>query len=428
MRKTYRVLALASALAMGCGSSAPAATASAPGAPSGAASTGPAAPISVTTAQASARAVPESIALTGTLLPDEDSRLAPVVPGRVIEVMVERGDHVEEGQPLVRLRDVDFRLQAASARAQLAQARARLGIAAGARPPAPEDTPEVRSAASALSLAEESLRRAEELGQRGVLPPAQLDEARTRAAQARDQHATALQGTRAAIASLGAAEAQLSLASSALNEALVRAPYAGEIAERNVSPGEYVTVQTPLLLLVRTNPLRLELQVPQERVGALTMDQRVVLTVDAFPGATFEGRVRYVSASVDRASRALVVEAVVPNDDGRLRPGMFAEARIELGREQPVAVVPASAVLTAAGVSRAFVVENGRIEERVVTVLERTGTEILVSQGVSAGETLATSELDRLTDGSSVTAVAATATTAPAPAPAGAAGTASQGG
>ena len=420
MSKRYRALALASVLAMGCGSSAPATTASAPGAPAPAAAAGPAAPVAVTVAQASARAVPESIALTGTLLPDEDSRLAPVVPGRVLEVMVERGDHVEEGQPLVRLRDVDFRLQAASARAQLAQARARLGIAAGARPPAPEDTPEVRSAAAALALAEESLRRAEELGQRGVLPAAQLDEARTRAAQARDQHASALQGTRAAIASLGAAEAQLSLASSAVSEALVRAPYAGEIAERNVSPGEYVTVQTPLLLLVRTNPLRLELQVPQERVGALAIDQRVVLTVDAFPDASFEGRVRYVSASVDRASRALVVEAIVPNEDGRLRPGMFAEARIELGNDRPVAVVPSSAVLTAAGVSRAFVVVNGHIEERVVTVLERSGTEVLVSQGVRAGETLATSELDRLTDGSSVTTAAATATSAPAPAPAGA--------
>jgi RND family efflux transporter MFP subunit len=425
MRKTYRALAVVSMLAMGCGSSAPANPS--PGAPA-AATAGRAAPIAVTTAQASARAVPESIALTGTLLPDEDSRLAPVVPGRVVEVMVERGDHVEEGQPLVRLRDVDFRLQAASARAQLAQARARLGVAAGARPPAPEDTPEVRSAAAALSLADESLRRAEELGQRGVLPPAQLDEARTRAAQARDQYAAALQGTRAAIASLGAAEAQLSLASSAVNEAVIRAPFAGEIAERNVSPGEYVTVQTPLLLLVRTNPLRLELQVPQERVGALSIDQRVVLGVDAFPDASFEGRVRYVSASVDRASRALVVEAVVPNADGRLRPGMFAEARIELGREQPVAVVPSSAILTAAGVSRAFVIENGRIEERVVTVLARTGTEILVSQGVSAGESLATSELDRLTDGSRVTTVAATATTTPAPPHAEAAGTASQGG
>jgi RND family efflux transporter MFP subunit len=312
----------------------------------------------------------------------------------------------------VRLRDVDFRLQAAAARAQLEQARARLGVAAGARPAAPEDMPEVRSATAALTLADESLRRAEELAQRGVLPPAQLDEARTRAAQARDQHATALQGTRAAIAALGVAEAQLSLASSALSEALVRAPYAGEIAERNVSPGEYVTVQTPLLVLVRTDPLRLELQVPQERVGSLSLGQRVVLRVDAFPETSFEGRVRYVSAAVDRASRALVVEAVVSNPDGRLRPGMFAEARIELGAQQSVAAVPPSAILTAAGVSRAFVVENGRVEERVVTVLERTATEVLVGQGVSAGQTLATSGLDHLTDGSAVTA---TAIAAPAP-------------
>jgi RND family efflux transporter MFP subunit len=368
--------------------------------------------VAVTTAQAVARDVPEAIALTGTLLADEDSRLAPVVPGRVVEVLVERGDRVEEGQPLVRLRDVDFRLQAAAARAPLEQARARLGVAAGARPAAPEDMPEVRSATAALTLADESLRRAEELAQRGVLPPAQLDEARTRAAQARDQHATALQGTRAAIAALGVAEAQLSLASSALSEALVRAPYAGEIAERNVSPGEYVTVQTPLLVLVRTDPLRLELQVPQERVGSLSLGQRVVLRVDAFPETSFEGRVRYVSAAVDRASRALVVEAVVSNPDGRLRPGMFAEARIELGAQQSVAAVPPSAILTAAGVSRAFVVENGRVEERVVTVLERTATEVLVGQGVSAGQTLATSGLDHLTDGSAVTA---TAITAPAP-------------
>jgi RND family efflux transporter MFP subunit len=405
VRMTRQTLLLACVAAWGCGGSPPPTSGAAP-------TGGAAAPVVVTTAQAVARDVPEAIALTGTLLADEDSRLAPVVPGRVVEVLVERGDRVEEGQPLVRLRDVDFRLQAAAARAQLEQARARLGVAAGARPAAPEDMPEVRSATAALTLADESLRRAEELAQRGVLPPAQLDEARARAAQARDQHASALQGTRAAIAALGVAEAQLSLASSALSEALVRAPYAGEIAERNVSPGEYVTVQTPLLVLVRTDPLRLELQVPQERVGSLSLGQRVVLRVDAFPETSFEGRVRYVSAAVDRASRALVVEAVVSNPDGRLRPGMFAEARIELGAQQSVAAVPPSAILTAAGVSRAFVVENGRVEERVVTVLERTATEVLVGQGVSAGQTLATSGLDHLTDGSAVTA---TAITAPAP-------------
>lgn len=406
------VMLLAGVLPAGCGGHG--ATAS-PTAETSAAT--PAQAIAVTTAAAVSRAMPETLSLTGTLLADEDSRLAPVVPGRVVEVLVERGDHVEQGQPLVRLRDVDFRLQAASARAQLAQARARLGIEAGARAPSPDDTPEVRSAAAALALAEESLRRSEELAQRGVLPAAQLDEARTRATQARDQHASAIQGTRAAIAALGAAEAQLSLASSSLSEAIVRAPYAGEIAERNVSPGEYVTVQTNLLLLVRTDPLRLELQVPQERMSAIREGQRVQLSVDAFPDIPFEGQVRYVSAAVDRASRALVVEAVVPNADGRLRPGMFVEARIDLGRERPMTIVPPSAIFTAAGVSRAFVVRDGRIEERVVTVAERSGTEVVIAQGVNGGETLATSQLDRLTDGTTVTATAGAATAAQAPSP-----------
>jgi RND family efflux transporter MFP subunit len=414
-------LAIASALLFGCGSSPPASSqpgaAPAAGGPGSSSAGAPQGPVAVTTAQAVTRAVPDVLALTGTLLADEDSRLAPVVPCRVVEVLVERGDHVEQGQPLVRLRDVDLRLQAASARAQLAQARARLGITPGARPPAPEDTPEVRTAAASLALAEESLRRSEELATRGVLPAQQLDEARARAAQARDQHAAALQGQRAAIAALGAAEAQASLASSALSESLVRAPYAGEIAERMVSPGEYVTMQNPLLLLVRTDPLRLEVQVPQERFSAIHQGQRVHLSVDAFPDAPFAGEVRYVSAAVDRASRAVVVEAVVPNPDGRLRPGMFAEARLELGAERNVAVVPPSAILTAAGVSRAFVVRDGRIEEHVVTVLERSGTEVVVGQGLSGGETLATSELDRLTDGSMVTPSASVAAPAAPAAP-----------
>lgn len=410
-KRTYVATLLTFAAAAGCeggGASTPTAVASE-------------APVSITVSVAEGRTVPDALALSGTLLADEDSRLAPVLPGRVVEVLVDRGDVVEAGQPLVRLRDVDQRLQSQAARAQLAQARARLGIAAGARPPSAEDTPEVRSAAAALALAEDALRRSEELSQRGVLAPAQLDEARARASQARDQHALALQGTRASIAALGAAEAQASLASSALSESVVRAPFAGEIADRSVSPGEYVTLQTPLLTLVRTDPLRLELQVPQERVGAIRAGQRVILGVDAFPDVTFEGQVRYVSAAVDRASRALVVEAVLPNPERRLRPGMFAEARIELGGQVSVAVVPPGAVMTAAGVSRVFVVREGTIEERVVTVAERSANEVVLGRGVTAGETLATSQLDRLTDGTRVTVgapPAAAAGSAAAPAPA----------
>ena len=378
-----------------------------------------AAPPTVTVASVEARTMPSVLALTGTLLADEESTIAPVMPGRVMEVLVDRGAVVEAGQPLVRLRDVDYRLQSASARSQLAQARARLGIEPGARPPPPDDTPEVRSAASARALADDNLRRAEELAQRGVFTPAQLDEARARAQQAHDQHASALQNVRGAIAALGAAEAQLSIASTAVNESIVRAPFAGEIAARGVSPGEFVTQQSSLVTLVRVDPLRLELQVPQERVSEVRVDQTVFVTVDAFPDARFEGRVRYISASVDRASRAMIVEAVVPNADGRLRPGMFVSTRIELGGSQEVAVVPPAAISTSAGVSRAFVVADGHVQERVVTVLERTNDEVVVRVGVTGGETVATSGLDRLGDGIAVTVRSAQAAGTPAP-PAGA--------
>lgn len=375
------------------------------------------APPTVTTASVEARTIPSVLALTGTLLADEESSIAPVMPGRVMEVLVDRGAIVEEGQPLVRLRDVDYRLQSASARSQLAQARARLGIEAGSRPPAPEDTPDVRSAATALTLADDNLRRAEELAQRGVFTPAQLDEARARAQQARDQHATALQNVRGAIAALGAAEAQLSIASTAVSESIVRAPFSGEIAARGVSPGEFVTQQSSLVTLVRTDPLRLELQVPQERISDVRVDQLVIVTVDAFPDARFEGRVRYISASVDRASRAMIIEAVIPNADGRIRPGMFASARIELGGTQEVAVLPPAAISTSAGVSRAFVVADGHVEERVVTVLERSNEEVVVRVGVSGGEMVATSNLDRLGDGVAVTVGSAQAAGTPTPPP-----------
>lgn len=398
-------LSLLTVVAPGCGShgQAPAAAASAEARVATVSSS----------AVAEARAVSDTLSLTGTLLADEDSQVTPVTPGRVVEVLVERGDRVEEGQPLVRLRDTDYRLQSQSAAAQVAQARARLGMTDGARPPAPEDTAEARSARSALELADETLRRAESLAERGVYTPQQLDEARSRAVQAREQYTTALQSVRASTAALAAAQAQLSIASTSLRESLVRAPFAGEIAVRNVSPGEFVSAQTALVTLVRTNPLRLELQIPQERVGDVHAGQRVEIRVDAFPETPFVGTVRYVSAAVDRQSRALVVEAVVPNDDGRLRPGMFATARLDLGRQLQVAVVPAGAISTNAGVHRAFVVRDGHIEEHVVSLLDSEPTEAIIASGIEPGMTVATSDLDQLADGMAVAGAAAAAAPAP---------------
>lgn len=358
--------------------------------------------IEVRVAEASGQEVPRTLELDGTLLADQDSNLTSLVPGRVVEVLVERGDRVQEGQPLVRLRDVDFRLQAAAARAQYDQAQARLGIEEGGSVPAPEETTDVQAAASNLELAEANLQRAEELGRRGVLSEQSLDQVRAAADAARQRHAAALNGARSAIAALRGARASLSQASTAANDATIRAPFAGEIAERMVSVGEYVSPQSPLVTLVSTDPLRMEMSVPQQRVLDVRPGLGVEVRVDAAPDRVFEGTVRYVSASVARDTRGLTVEAVVPNPDGLLRPGLFANARLSTGGTREVAVVPPEAVLSRAGVHRAFVVSDGRVEERVVTISDGPDGSVVIEDGVSAGETVAIERLDQLSDGSTV--------------------------
>jgi membrane fusion protein (multidrug efflux system) len=345
---------------------------------------------------------PIALALDGTLLADEESNVTSIVSGRVVAVAAERGTKVAEGDELIRLRDVDFKLQAKLARAQLDEARARLGMRKNGKAPNIESLPEVALAKSELELAQSELARTEPLAESGVLSQTELDQARTRARSAADRYNTARNAARGSLTGLRAAEASLEQALTSAEEAVVRAPFAGEIAVRSVSVGEYVTPQTALVTLVRTDPLRIELSVPQQHLADVQPGQTVTLTVDALPDQEITATVRYVSASVQRDTRSLTVEAVVPNPDGRLRPGLFANARLQTGGTHTVTVVPAESVRTAAGVSRVFVVVGDHIEERVVSVVERSSTQVTIAEGLEAGDRVAVDELDRLADGVAV--------------------------
>lgn len=359
-------------------------------------------PVQVRAAVVQARSRAAALSLTGTLVGDRQSQLTPLVAGRVEAVLVERGDTVREGQPLVRLRDVDFRSNAESASASLAQARARLGEAVSARDP--NALPEVQAARANAELAADVLRRTEQLAANGSVSDQELQRARASAAAAAAQYSAAVNSARGAIAALRSAQVAVSQTSRSVSDSVVRAPFDGEIAERTINVGEYVTPQRAVVTLVRTNPLRMEVQVPQERLAMLRRGQRVVLRVDAYPDREFSGELRYISAAVRADTRALVAEAVIPNDDGALRPGLFATARIELDRQETVFEIPSDAVLSEAGVHRVFVIgPDRRIQERVVTIVERLGNSVLVERGLSAGERVAMGRLDRLADGSLVT-------------------------
>lgn len=346
---------------------------------------------------------PVSLLLDGTLLADEESDVTSVVAGRVREMLVERGSVVNKGDPLVRLRDVDYRLAAQAAKAQLDQARARLGIQD--REPAPDPTtlPEVQAARTAMELAERTATRSVELFDHGAISQSALDEARSHAATAREQYQSSLNGARATAAALEAAQVSLAQANTSAAEATVRAPFAGEIADRKVSVGEYVSPQTQLVTLVNTDPLRMQLEVPQRYLNAIQPGQTLEVRVDAVPDRVFEGTLRYVSAAVARTSRALIVEAVVPNPDRLLRPGLFATARLMLGGAEQVTIVPERAVQTRAGVSRVFAIKDGKIQEHVVTVGEHQGSDVVLTSGLGGGEQVAIDQLDKLADGIAVT-------------------------
>jgi membrane fusion protein (multidrug efflux system) len=146
-------------------------------------------------------------------------------------------------------------------------------------------------------------------------------------------------------------------------------------------------------------PLRIALTVPEQFVADVRVGQPVSFTVDAFAGRTFEGKVRYVSPSLRADQRALTVEAVVPNSNGELKPGMFATALIEQPKKVDAILVPASAVRVVSGTSRVFVVTGDHAEERLVTTGQVLDQMIEITSGLTHGDRVATANVPQLVDG-----------------------------
>jgi RND family efflux transporter MFP subunit len=198
----------------------------------------------------------------------------------------------------------------------------------------------------------------------------------------------------------------VALAQKALADTTVRAPFPGLVGERLVSVGDYVTRGMKVAVVVRIDPLRARLTVPEQFVSAVQIGAPISFQVDAFPDREFEGTIRYVSPALQSEQRALTVEAVVPNGDAELKPGFFATARIQQPNLTPATLVPANAVVTNAGTSRVFVVNGDHVEERIVTVGQTLDDLVELTSGVKAGERVATGNIGQLADGVKVVTTA----------------------
>jgi RND family efflux transporter MFP subunit len=355
-------------------------------------------PIAVATATVEERAVPATLEVTGTLTADARTDVAAEADGRIVQVTIERGMVVAAGAVVARLDEQDAANQLREAEATEAQTRARLGLAEnGTFDPA--RTAEARRSRAFMERAEAEYQRYARLVDDGAVSRSEFDGKRADAIAFREQYEEILNQMRQLYQTLQAQKARVALARKALADTTIRAPYAGWVAEKFVNVGDYVKKGTRVATVMRVDPLRVELSIPEAAVAAVRKGQTVRFTVQAYANRTFEGTIAYVGPALRPDARALVVEAVVPNPKAILQPGLFASARIDLPATTPTAVVPAAAVRTEAGVARLYVVRDSRAELRFVQLGRQADGLAEVLRGVTVGEHVAIGGVERLADG-----------------------------
>lgn len=328
-----------------------------------------------------------TITVTGTLAAEEQVTLSMKVAGRLGELMVDLGSRVHEGQTLARLIPTDFVLREEQAAAALQQARARLGLPLEGTSDHvdPEETGVVRSAKALLEEARLTRERAATFVEKGIAAKATLDSAEAALQVAESRYQDAIEEVRNRQAILAQRRTELELARQAVRDSSLVAPFDGMVRERHVTVGQYLAAGAPVVTIVRVHPLRLRVAVPERDAPLVRPGQVVQVTVEG-DQTVHEGRVARISPAIDETSRTLMVEAEIPNREGQLRPGSFANARIVTASAETAIVVPSNSIVSFAGVDKVLVVKEGRASEKRVTTGRREADRVEIVAGLEPGE------------------------------------------
>jgi membrane fusion protein (multidrug efflux system) len=307
----------------------------------------------------------ERIEGSGQLLAKERAEIASEVDGVVTELLVDEGDPVEAGRLLLAIDPEKHGLSVRNARAQLTDAQA------------------------ALDEAKREYDRVLVLHEKGIASDATRDQRATSLARARSQ--------------VEAARAGYGVAERALRDASVRAPFAGWVARRSVSRGEYVRPGQVLFELVALDPIEVEFTVTERDSARVHIGQRVRVTVAPYPDEGFEGEVSVISPIVDPKTRTLRVKARIANADGRLRPGLFARTDLGIAERPGALLVPEQAVLQRADGEVVFVATSDDVARRVVvkTGLHRDG-KVEIVEGLDPDDEVIVRGHAALVDGSPI--------------------------
>ncbi len=345
-----------------------------------------------------------TVAVTGTLAAEDQVTVSFKVPGRLDALAVDLGSAVQRGQLLGRLTPTDFALRVTQAEAALQQARARLGLTGDHDEEGfdPAQAGIVRQARAVLDQATLTRDRTAATARKGIVSQADLDAAEANFRVAEGRYQDAIEEVRNRLGVLRQRRIELELAKQALDDSRLSAPFAGRVRERHATPGQYLGAGAPVVTIVKVHPLRLRLSIPEREAASVRVEQTVRVRLEGDP-TPYEGRVVRVSPAIEETSRTLSIEAEVANPTGVLRPGAFANAEVVTETRETAILVPATALVSFAGVDRVFVVKDGKAAERRVTTGRRDGGRVEVVKGLAAGEPVVVNP-GNLVDGETVSA------------------------
>ncbi len=357
-------------------------------------------PLQVKAVKVVVRPLQRDVESVGTLFPFEEVTISSEIEGRVIDVKADLGDRVTQGQVLVNLSEEEQRYLLAQNEAQLRMAMERLGLKNEKdRVKDAREAPEVRRAQADLTEAQQRLKRVKELTAQGIGSRQDLDQAENRFKALQAAYDTAVRDTRNLIQDVERYRAVVELQRKKLRDTTIRAPDTAYVKERQVNVGQYVRPNTPVFVLVKTDPVRLRIEVPERMAPWVKVGQTADVFVEAFSERHFKGKIWRISPTVDQAKRTFIVEALIDNPDGALKPGSYAKAVIKTDKVDKIKLAPARAVNYVFGSNKVFVIKDDTIEAREVKLGDRFGNDVEIAEGVNEGDVLATTQIPRLDTG-----------------------------
>ena len=361
-------------------------------------------PISVKTAAVSAREIQRVVHSIGTLYPFDESVISAEIDGRVTEVTADLGDRVNKGQLLVRISDEEQKYIVAQTEAQLRMSMERVGLRnENDRVTDIREASEVRRAQADLTDAEQHYKRIRSLVDQGIGSRAELDQAQARYKAQQAAYDATINQARNLLQEIERNKASLELQRKKLRDTTVHAPFAAAVKERQVTPGQYVRANTPLFTLVKTDPIRLRIEIPERMAPWIRTGQIAEVSLEAFGDRLFRGKIWRISPTVEQTKRTFIVEALIDNPTGELKPGSYARASLPTNKSESVKLVPTKAVAYVFGSNKAYVVTPGNtIESREVKLGDRFEQQVEILEGLEEGETVALTQLNRLDTGSRV--------------------------